>query len=130
MLQTMLRGSEENAAPWLETEVLLPSQVWNVGPLRLVPELRLAAAVLEDAIRVLRGRAEAGGRFERDFFDTRRWLRDDDRAWPFAFRNVCELLALDPIAVRMQMESLQPDDTGFARRKVTICKASSGPASS
>ncbi len=124
MLRTILGGSEKNAAPWLEPEAVLPSQFWDGSRLPLVPELRLAAAVLEDAILVLCGRADAGGRNERDFFDTRRWLWDDDRAWPFAFRNVCELLALDPIAVRVRMESLQPGDAGFARRKAAIWRAS------
>ncbi len=117
----MLHASQENTAPILEPSVLLPSQVADGSSRRILPELRLAAAVLEDAITCLGRGADARGRHHRDFFDTRRWLWDDDRSWPFAFYNVCELLALDPMAVRMQLEGLCGD--GPARRRVSTWKA-------
>jgi hypothetical protein len=31
---------------------------------------------------------------------THQWFFDDDRQWPFAFRNVCVLLGLDAEALR------------------------------
>jgi hypothetical protein len=103
----------------LEPDLVLPSQLSDAGPGRLVPEIRLAAAVLEDAIVVLRRRADSNGRRQRDFFDTRRWLWDDDRGWPFAFRNVCELLALDAAAVRTQLESPGAPRSRGKRRRVS-----------
>lgn len=49
-------------------------------------------AVLEDAVATL----------ARDMRDqqTWRWFDSDDVRWPFSFRNVCDVLALDAEAVR------------------------------
>ena len=76
--------------------------IWELSVVRPRPEVRLAGAVLEDAIRVVVARTATHGRARRrrEFRETRDWLLDDDRTWPFAFLNVCEMLALDPAAVR------------------------------
>ena len=67
----------------------------------LEPERALLAAILEDAIhecRKYRRAREPEGK-ER-FHAAERWILDDSDDWIFAFRNVCELLGLDPAYVR------------------------------
>jgi len=88
---------------FLQPLELLPSQLPRREGPRRCPEMRLVAAVLEDAIRsVHTGRSRRRpSRFE--FQAARAWLLDDSRDWPFAFANVCDLLGLDATAVRRSL---------------------------
>jgi hypothetical protein len=64
-------------------------------------EIRLVAALFEDALRCLVRNADAQrGQRWRDFVAAQEWFKDDRRDWPFAFANVCEFLALDATEVR------------------------------
>ena len=88
------------AALW-RPAVVLPSQVEHTNWRRRSPEMQLVAAILEDALLSIRRRAGARrGRQRREFIDAWNWLWNERRDWPFAFRNVCDLLALDASAVR------------------------------
>ena len=78
---------------------LLPCQYADASASRLVSELALVAAILEDALRSL-ARRDPNGPRRREFVEAREWLLDDNRAWPFAFRNVCDLLRVDAAALR------------------------------
>jgi hypothetical protein len=63
-----------------------------------VGELRLMAAVLEDAINVLRKRPRSrAGR------EAREWITSHDTSWPFAYERICEALDLDPESVRREV---------------------------
>jgi len=63
-----------------------------------VGELRLMAAVLEDAINILRKRPRSrAGR------EAREWLGSRDASWPFAFERICDVLDLDADSVRRQI---------------------------
>jgi hypothetical protein len=65
------------------------------------PELKLMAAVLEDAIRCFCQCAGSPGlRSQRLFRETAEWFESHDASWPFAFENVCEYLALEPDWIR------------------------------
>jgi hypothetical protein len=60
-----------------------------------VGEMRLMAAVLEDAISVLRKRPRSrAGR------EAREWMLSRDTSYPFAYERICEALDLDPDSVR------------------------------
>jgi hypothetical protein len=96
--------------------MLLPCQYAVSGP-RLVSELALVAAILEDALRSVSRRDPYGPR-RREFTEARAWLLDNDRTWPFAFRNVCDLLGVDAAALR---ESVR-DHLG-PPRKPTRCSS-------
>jgi hypothetical protein len=101
---TTLQQSNRSASLW-EPSLLLPAQWMARGGAQQRPEARLAAAILEDAVRsVARTVIEPGARQRRELQEARDWLLDDLREWPFAFLNVCELLDVDPDAVR---DSLQ-----------------------
>jgi hypothetical protein len=79
------------------SRVSAPTALRNVPP-----EQRLMLAVLEDALGIL----VAGPRRTtnaRTFWDTRNWVLDDDRGWPFSFVNVCEALDIDPARLRRRL---------------------------
>ena len=67
---------------------------------RHVGELRLMAAVLEDALNVLRKcpRSRAGR-------EARGWVNSRDTSWPFAFERICEAFEIDAGHVRQQLNS-------------------------
>ena len=88
----------------LEPLAILPSQTVRRGIIMRSPEIRLVVAVLEDAVRVVtQDPSGLRGRGLGEFLEARTWLLDDDREWPFAFANVCDLLGLDVTAVRQQL---------------------------
>jgi hypothetical protein len=69
------------------------------APLRAAegPKKRLMAAVLEDAVHVYAGRAEARTRHQRELVrDVDAWFETDDAGAPFAFRRVADELGFDP----------------------------------
>jgi hypothetical protein len=67
----------------------------------LEPEKALLAAILEDAIHECRKyRRARDPEGEERFHAAEGWILDDSDDWIFAFRNVCELLGLDPAYVR------------------------------
>jgi hypothetical protein len=73
---------------------LPPARPWR----HHVGELRLMAAVLEDAINVLRKRPRSrAGR------EAREWVTSNDASWPFAFERICDALDLDVESVRRQV---------------------------
>src|SRR5579862_798775 len=68
------------------------------------PEMRLVRAVFDDGVRTAtRSPTPGRRRQQRLHLEARAWVEDDDRSWPFAFANVCELLGLDPDAVRRRI---------------------------
>jgi hypothetical protein len=61
----------------------------------------LAAGVLKQAGQDLRRFRNATSGVERElYFDAYHWFTSNDYTWPFSFLNVCQLLGLDPEAVR------------------------------
>jgi hypothetical protein len=68
------------------------------------PEIRLIAAVLQDAIDCyLKYSSAQTRRGKRIFAEAAQWIfgRDDD--WLFSFDNICEMLKLDPDYVRQML---------------------------
>jgi hypothetical protein len=66
--------------------------------------MQLVAAILEDALLLITRQAGVRrGRRRKDFLDAWNWLWNERRDWPFAFKNVCDLLALDASAVRRRV---------------------------
>ena len=70
---------------------------------RHVGELRLMAAVLEDALNTLRKcpRSRPGR-------EAREWVTSHDTSWPFAFERICEAFEIDADHVRQQLNSQKP----------------------
>ena len=65
------------------------------------PEIRLIAAVLEDAIDCyLKYCSAKTRRGKRIFAEAAQWIFDRDEDWLFGFENICEMLKLDPDYIR------------------------------
>lgn len=82
---------------------VLPEQFFgpraNVGTVR--PEAALMRAVLEDALLCLQGHFFSTGRRGRRLAqEAEAWFLSEDVHWPFAFISICEVLELEPVAVR------------------------------
>ena len=65
------------------------------------PELLLIDAVLEDALRCVQRLSR--GVTHRQFEEALEWFDSDRYDSPFAFVNVCDVLDLDPAAVRSSL---------------------------
>ena len=65
------------------------------------PENRLLLAVLEDAIHCFQDNVLAeNAKSKKLFADAEQWVLKDGADWIFSFRNVCELLGIDPEYLR------------------------------
>ena len=90
---------------WDDPSELVPEQILPVQfaeslqrSAERTPELRLMAAVLEDAIRTFcRCSGSAGVRRRRLFRETADWFESPDVRWPCSFENICDALALEPV---------------------------------
>ena len=76
---------------------ILPAQL--PSPSHWSPALRLAAAVLAQAMADIRLRRR-DGRDHIQVSSALRWVRSRDNSWPLSFLRVCELMQLDPAWVR------------------------------
>jgi hypothetical protein len=64
----------------------------------------LAAGILQQATQDLRRFRNLTSEVERELYlDAYHWFRSNDYTWPFSFLNVCQLLDLDPEAVRVEL---------------------------
>jgi len=82
----------------LQPDTLLPSQYFAALRHKGAhePERRLVVAVLQDAVDCFQKHVAARDRKSRQLFlDAEEWIGSDDRSWPFAFENVCDLLQIN-----------------------------------
>lgn len=104
-LEAMRRAATDS-----EVDPILPEQFADRRRGSLLPEQRLMAAVLEDAINTRRRGPHASGRSPRLLYaEVRRWFASNDVQWPFSFVNVCHGLGLEPSAVRDAAQALDAD---------------------
>lgn len=81
----------------------------------LEPEKQLMEAMLADAINVYRLYAFADSTEKKKlFWEARRWLCSDDWRWPFSYRNVCEVLGLDPGYLRQGLTRWKDQQSSLA----------------
>ena len=86
------------------------------------PEKMLMFAMLVDAISCFRKLSAAAGMSRnRKWLEARNWLRSNRQDWPFAYRNVCEVLGFDADYLRRglldRIQMPRPD----TRRGETNC---------
>jgi hypothetical protein len=118
-----LRHEESDGPSELVPEQILPVQFAELfqGSAERMPELRLMAAVLEDAIRTFcRCSGSRGVRCQRLFRETADWFESSDVTWPFSFENICDALALEPGWVRRLLRRWQGAQTPSRHRVVEI----------
>jgi|SRR5215813_6856875 len=106
-------GEARNRNPMtrLEADTILPVQFYARSA-SLTPQLKLRAAVLEEAFHCVNLKVSISGTQNRSAAERRRytardetvaWFASDDRDWPYSFVNICEALDLDPEAVRARI---------------------------
>ena len=78
----------------------LPSQFFYASK-ESTPECRLLAAVLEDAVHMIRRGPEY--RKGRPYRDAVAWIMAERNAWPLCFVALCEALGLNADKVRAQL---------------------------
>ena len=108
------RIQEADGPSELVPDLMLPVQFVEFlqRPSERTPELRLMAAVLEDAIRTFcRCAASQTVRSRRLFEETAEWFDTSDVSWAFSFENICDGLGLEAEWIRPAAPSLprQPD---------------------
>jgi hypothetical protein len=106
-----------------QPDVLLPTQFFAAMKKRVPrePEYRLIVAVLEDAIDCYQKHLFARDPKARQLFDdAAEWIDSDDRAWPYSFVSICEILNLNPEYVRRGLHTWKEDQTAGHRRGVVL----------
>jgi hypothetical protein len=87
-------------------EAALPTQfgdIWHKTR-AITPERALALAVVWEAVLDLgKYRFAKRRRQQRLYWEAYEWVTADDRAWPFSFVNLCDILGLTPDPVRKQL---------------------------
>jgi hypothetical protein len=85
----------------------------------VTPERALLHAVVWQVVLDLQKyRFATRRRQQRLYMDAYRWVTSDDRQWPYAFRNVAELLNVDPERLRAELlgDLAVPNSTGDEHR--------------
>jgi hypothetical protein len=100
-------------------EALLPEQYFDrvTGSVHEMPEKRLMAAVLLDALVQLQRDGTAGSA------EVRKWIGSNGRGNLFSFPNVCEALGLDPSYLArglMDRPRIAPRRVRLVRRRISI----------
>ncbi len=115
-----LKRIEPDDAPGGGDDTVLPAQFWTaLADPRTEPEKRLMVAVLEEAISlVVNGAARDGDERGAAVRETERWLASDDRAGPFAFVSICDVLDLDAGRVRQALQGWQRRRRRFRRPRL------------
>ena len=104
--------------PWLggrfEPDFLVPVQFFDLIRRRsmLDGETRLVFAVLEDAVRCYVKTVNSSRRSDRDQFEeVRRWFHADAGIHsPFSFEYICDVLEIEPAAVRERLGTMSVTD--------------------
>jgi hypothetical protein len=99
--------SADNMGKLFEPDAVLTAQYYATMQRSLYrqPELRLMAAVLEDAVACLSAKLRHGNVRQRKQYEAARdWIMDEEESeWIFSFQNVCETLGMDPSYLRQQL---------------------------
>ena len=89
----------------------------------LEPEKNLMFAILEDAIRCYRAYAFARSwSLRRHYLDAEKWMWKNDWEWSFSFRNICDVLGLDPFCLRRGLLRWKEEQAATeANRRSRVC---------
>jgi len=112
MSDTQIKDNiEESAGPVFQPDTVLPSQFFAALRQKgfIEGEKRLMAAVLADAVDVYMKQAFTTDTRGRNLFlDSEAWLfTDAPGPWFFSFRNICDLLGLEPEYIRRGLRDWQ-----------------------
>jgi hypothetical protein len=111
-MQGLPSQTDDRFGHQLEPHLVLPVQyfsqrrdgVWG-------GEQRLMAAILEDAITIYSKPPPRASKARQILRETERWFRSNDRTWTFSFLRICEMLGLEPGAVRQTLRDRRDERT-------------------
>jgi hypothetical protein len=87
-----------------EPDTILPTQFYAMfkNSQYREPERRLMVAILEDAVSCLSTDPHGNNlRQRKQYEEAQHWVTtDEDGEWIFSFRNICEVLGMDPSYLR------------------------------
>ncbi|MBY0279479.1 hypothetical protein K2Z84_29440 [Candidatus Binatia bacterium] len=113
-------GFDLQLAGGSDPEGLVPAQWEERLRPPVVPELRLMAAVMIDAIRDYRNGARArSGRSRHLARLAARWIASRERAWPYSFESICAVFDIDADGLRHKLacERLQGIEAEQVRKR-------------
>jgi len=93
------------------------------------PELRLMAAILEDAVSCLSKDPRTWARHhQKSAAEAEAWINTEgEEEWIFSFTSVCETLGLDPNYMRRGLHRWQATNASAAAEPLRLKKYRSGP---
>lgn len=107
-----------------EPDAILPDQFYNMfkNSQYREPERRLMVAILEDAVSCLSADlSKCNFRQVRQYEEAKHWVTtDEDGDWIFSFRNICEVLGMDPSYLRRGL--FRETTTSGARNSTGMAK--------
>lgn len=124
-------GMNLEATRLFEPDTLMPEQFY--ATLRRSqhsdPELRLMAAILEDAVSCLSKDPRTWARHHRKSAqEAESWINTTgEEEWIFSFNNVCETLGLDPNYMRRGLHRWTTANQGVMAEPLRLKKYRSGP---
>ncbi len=102
-MQGLSGQTEDRFGHRLEPHTVLPVQFFSRRERDWGGEQRLMAAILEDAVAIYSKPPPQASKARQILRETERWLRSNDRSWTFSFLRICEMLGLEPTAVRQTL---------------------------
>jgi len=121
-MKRLTSDMEEKLPGLFEPHLILPVQYFTrlQRSAAWTGELRLMAAILEDAVAVCSKRETPKTSKARHVLrETLRWLRSNDRTWMFSFLRICEILDMDPSAIRRGIRIIRGEESPEPVRAAT-----------
>lgn len=114
-------GGFEGSFETLTPEAALPSQFhdlwWRTQ--RIAPAPRLALAVLQLAVvDLLKFRGARDSNRRRLYRKAQLWMNSEDRSWPYSYLNLCDVVRIDPEALRGRVLSADDAERDRALKEV------------
>jgi len=95
-----------------EPDAILPAQFYAMFKCSQYkePERRLMVAVLEDAVSCLSmNPRQCNLRQRKQYEEAKQWVSaEEESEWIFSFRNICEVLGMDPSYLRRGLTRAKP----------------------
>lgn len=106
-----------------EPDAILPAQFYAMFKCSQYkePERRLMVAVLEDAVSCLSlNPRDCNLRQRKQYEEAKQWVTaEEDTEWIFSFRNICEILGMDPSYLRRGL-TRKTSVSSVANRKTMV----------
>jgi hypothetical protein len=117
-----------------EPDAILPAQYYAMFKCSQYkePERRLMVAVLEDAVSCLTmNPRECNLRQRKQYEEAKQWVSaEEESEWIFSFRNICEVLGMDPSYLRRGLTRGKPGTRAVSRNLMGLSPAPPGEVES